>query len=73
MQLLMDSVAVQCGTAADGPHLIRMGKNTVQIQMENGRKIAISNYAMLKIYGDTCASVLKEGHRKAAIILSMKK
>ena len=29
-------------------------------RQKNGRKIAISNYAMLKVYADTCASVLKE-------------
>lgn len=50
-----DAGAVQCGLSAVSPHLIRTGKISAKILMEKLRKIAISNYAMLKEYLDTCA------------------
>ena len=44
----------------DHPRWIFMGKISVQMRTEKWQKIAISNYAMLKVHADTCASVLKE-------------
>ena len=55
----MDFIVVQCGTAMD-VCLIHTGTISVQIQTEKWWKLAISNYAMLIMYANTHASVLKE-------------